>query len=339
MTRTAGELAQYLNARLDGDPGAQLSGVANPDGARAEDLIYADSPRHLDRAAKSAAKCLLVRPGSRVPGKTVIEVNNPKLAFSKTAVWLLPKPAASGSIHPTAIVPSSARLASDVSLGPYVVVEDDVQIGAGSIINAFCFLGRGSRIGEHCHLHPRVTLYSGSRLGNNVEIHSGVVVGGDGFGYVSGEGRHWKFPQIGSVEIGDDVEIGCNTTLDRGSLGQTRIGNGVKIDNLVQVGHNAEIGDHSVIVAQTGISGSSILGKNVAVGGQAGIGDHATIEDGAMVGGQAGVLVGKTIRSGQIVWGTPARPLAKFKQQFAWLSRLPELAERIRELEKQQERK
>lgn len=339
MTRTAGELARYLSAPLHGDPAVPLSGVANPGSARADDLIYVDSPRHLERAANSAAICLLVRPDRRVAGRTVIEVNNPKLAFAKAAAWLVPKPAASGRIHPTAIVPSTAVLASGVSLGPYVVVEDDVQIGAGTIIDAFCFLGRGSRVGEHCHFHPRVTLYAGSRLGNNVEIHSGVVIGGDGFGYVSGEGRHWKFPQIGSIEIGNDVEIGCNTTIDRGSLDQTRIGNGVKIDNLVQIGHNVEIGDHSVIVAQTGISGSSILGKNVAVGGQAGIGDHARIEDEAMVGGQAGVLVGKTIRRGQVVWGTPARPLAKFKEQFAWLARLPELGERIRKLEEQQKRK
>jgi UDP-3-O-[3-hydroxymyristoyl] glucosamine N-acyltransferase len=338
MTRTATELAQYLSAQLHGDPSVRVSGVANPDRARAEDLIYVDSSRNRERAAKSAAKCLLANSAdSHFAGKTVIEVNNPKLAFAKAAAWLLPKPPASGLIHPTAVVAASAHLAPGVSLAPYVVVEDDVQIGAGTVVDAFCFLGRGSRIAKNCHLHPRVTLYAGSRLGNNVEIHSGAVVGGDGFGYVHGEGRHWKFPQIGGIEIGDDVEIGCNTTLDRGSLDQTRIGNGVKIDNLVQIGHNVEIGDHSVIVAQTGISGSCTLGKNVAVGGQAGIGDHARIEDEAKVGGQAGVLVGKTIRRGQIVWGTPARPLAKFKEQFAWLSRLPELAERIGKLEGQQD--
>jgi UDP-3-O-[3-hydroxymyristoyl] glucosamine N-acyltransferase len=333
MTHTAGELAQYLQAPLEGDASTPLSGVANPDRARAEDLIYLESPRHLERVEKSAAKCVLVRPGFSLPGKTVIDVNNPKLAFAKAAAWLLPKAPSSGSIHPTSIVPSTARLMPGVSLGPYVVLEEDVQIGAGCIIDAFCFLGRGSRVGEHCHLHPRVTLYAGSRLGNNVEIHAGSVVGGDGFGYVAGDGRHWKFPQVGAIEIGDDVEIGCNTTLDRGSLDRTLIGNGVKIDNLVQIGHNVEIGDHSVIVAQTGISGSCSIGKNVAIGGQAGIGDHSRIEDGAMVGAQAGVLTGKTIRRGKIVWGTPARPLAKFKTQFAWLSRLPELAERLRKLE------
>jgi UDP-3-O-[3-hydroxymyristoyl] glucosamine N-acyltransferase len=160
-----------------------------------------------------------------------------------------------------------------------------------------------------------------------------VVIGGDGFGYVFGEGRYWKFPQIGDVEVGDDVEIGCNTTIDRGSLGCTEISDGVKIDNLVQVAHNVRIGEQSVIAAQTGISGSTVLGKRVLVGGQAGIGDHCTIEDGASVGGQAGVVVGKTVRSGQTVWGTPARPLEKFKEQYGWISQLPKLADRLRRLE------
>jgi UDP-3-O-[3-hydroxymyristoyl] glucosamine N-acyltransferase len=183
-------------------------------------------------------------------------------------------------------------------------------------------------------LHSRVTLYAGSRLGNCVELHSGVVIGGDGFGYVFGEGRHQKFPQIGRVEIGDDVEVGCNATIDRGSLETTQIGEGVKIDNLVHIAHNVKVGAHSVLAAQTGISGSSTLGNGVTVGGQVGIGDHCTIENEAVVGGQAGVLNGKTIRHAQIVWGTPARPLDKFKQQYAWFARLPELAERIRKLEK-----
>jgi len=159
-----------------------------------------------------------------------------------------------------------------------------------------------------------------------------VVIGGDGFGYVFGEGRHWKFPQIGDIQVGDDVEIGSNTTVDRGSLETTRIGNGVKIDNLVQIAHNVQIGEHSVLASQTGISGSSTIGKRVLVGGQAGMGDHCKIEDDAIIGGQAGILPHKIIRQGQIVWGTPARPLEKFKEQFAWSGRLPELAERVRRL-------
>jgi len=181
-----------------------------------------------------------------------------------------------------------------------------------------------------------VTLYAGVTLGERVVVHSGTVIGSDGFGYVFGEGRHWKFPQVGTVEIADDVEIGANTTIDRGALETTRIGPGVKIDNLVQVAHNVTIGEHTVVAAQTGISGSSAIGKNVVIAGQVGIADHCRLEDGAVAGAQAGIPTGKTIRSGQTVWGTPARPLARFKEQYAWFARLPELAERIHKLERRE---
>lgn len=338
MNRTAGELAKYLGAHLEGDATSPLKGVASPDRADADDLIYLASSRHGDRAAGSAARSVIVPEGIRLAGKTVIEVREPKLAFAKAAAWLLAKPAAlasSATIHPTAIIAADAKLGAGISVGPFGVIEADVEIGAGSTIGAFGFIGRGSRMGENCLLHPRVTLYAGSRLGSRVELHAGVVIGGDGFGYVFGEGRQWKFPQVGDVEIGDDVEIGCNTTVDRGSLDTTRIGQGVKIDNLVQVAHNVQIGDHTVIASQTGISGSSALGKNVAVSGQVGIGDHCTIEDGAMLGGQAGILNGKTIRRGQIVWGTPARPLDKFKEQYVQFARLPGLEARVRKLERE----
>jgi UDP-3-O-[3-hydroxymyristoyl] glucosamine N-acyltransferase len=338
MNRTAGELAKYLGARLEGDAGMPISGVASPENARAEDLIYLASARHAGRAAESAARSAIVPEGARLVGKTTIPARDPKLAFAKAAAWLLAEDSSANTIatiHPTAVIAPDVKLGAGVSIGPYVVIEDAVEIGARSVINAFCFVGRDSRIGDECRLHPRVTLYAVSRLGNRVEVHAGVVIGGDGFGYVFGEGRHWKFPQIGSVEIGDDVEIGCNTTIDRGSLDTTRIGEGVKIDNLVQVAHNVQIGEHTVIASQTGISGSSTLGKNVAVSGQVGIGDHCTIEDGAILGGQAGILNGKTIRGGQIVWGTPARPLEKFKEQYAQFARLPGLEARVRKLEKE----
>jgi UDP-3-O-[3-hydroxymyristoyl] glucosamine N-acyltransferase len=336
MTRTAAELANYLGAALEGDPRIEIEGVASPERALADNLIYVDSSRHLDRAAGSAARCAIANPGTRLPGKTIIEAKDPKFAFAKAAAWLLPKPASLPMIHSTAIVPASARVAATASIGAYVVIEDEVEIGAHTVIEPFCFVGRGAHIGENCWLHPRVTLYAGARLGNRVEVHSGAVIGGDGFGYVFGEGRYWKFPQIGGVEIGDDVEIGCCTAVDRGSLESTQIAAGVKIDNLVQVAHNVKIGEHTVVAAQTGISGSSTLGKNVIVGGQVGIAEHCTLQDGSIAGAQAGIPTGKTIRSGQTVWGTPARPLDKFKQQYAWFARLPELADRLRKLEEQQ---
>ena len=333
MTRSAREVADYLGATLQGDSDVEISGVASPGRAQAGDLIYLDSPRHEDRIVKSAAKCVLARPGARLATKTVLEVADPKFAFVKAAHWLRPESERLAAVHATAIIGPDTRIAARVSIGPYVVIEEGSEIGAGTAIEAFCFVGRGSRVGESCRLHPRVTLYPGAQLGNRVEIHAGSVIGADGFGYVFGEGRHWKFPQIGSVTIGDDVEIGANSTVDRGSLDATEISRGVKIDNLVQIAHNVRVGEHSILAAQTGVSGSSTIGRGVIVAGQVGIGDHCTLEDGAVAGAQAGIPTGKTIRGGQTVWGTPARPLEKFKQQYAWFARLPELAARVRRLE------
>ena len=339
MNRTAGELADFLGAKAIGGTHVRISGVASPETARETDLIYVDSPKFAERAKLSAACCAIAHPGVSIPGKTVLKARDPKLAFAKAAAWLLPTISPRPGFHPTAVVGASARLANDVHVGPYVVIEEDVQISAGSAIEAFCFIGRGCQIGKNSWLHPHVTLYAGAQLGNEVEIHSGAVIGSDGFGYVFGEGKHWKFPQLGGVEIGNCVEIGANTTIDRGSLETTRVADGAKIDNLVQVAHNVMIGPHTVVAAQTGISGSSKLGERVIVGGQVGIADHCTLEDDAIAGAQAGIPTGKTIRSGQMVWGTPARPIEKFKHQYGWFARLPELAERVRKLEQARESK
>jgi UDP-3-O-[3-hydroxymyristoyl] glucosamine N-acyltransferase len=333
MKHTSKELADFLGCTLEGDGTANVTGVASPASACAEELIYVDAPRYLEEAADSAARCVVVAPGISLPGKILLRAANPKLAFARAANWLLPPASIARGIHPSAIIAPSANIAPGAAVGPYAVVEEDVQIGTGTEIGAFCFLGKGARIGEGCRLHPRVTLYACARLGNRVILHSGAVIGADGFGYVAEAGKYRKFPQVGEVELRDDVEIGANTTIDRGSLGRTVIGAGTKLDNLVHIGHNVSIGENTVIAAQTGISGSSVMGKNVAVGGQVGIADHCEIEDNAILGAQAGIPSGKTIRSGQIVWGTPARPLEKFKKQFAWFSRLPELAERVKRLE------
>jgi UDP-3-O-[3-hydroxymyristoyl] glucosamine N-acyltransferase len=268
-----------------------------------------------------------------LPGKTVLRSTQPKFAFARAAELLLGRTPIASGIHPTAIVAPLARMAPGVGIGPYAVIGEDAHVGAGTQIGAHSVIGAGCWIGENCRIHPRVTLYGGVRLGNRVEIHSGAVIGADGFGYALGEGKYWKFPQAGIVEIADDVEIGANTTIDRGSLDDTRIAEGVKLDNLVHVGHNCQIGAHSVIAAQSGLSGSCVFGKRIVVGGQAGFGERCKLEDGAVIGGQSGVLGGKTIRGGETVWGTPARSLEKFKELFAWYGRLPELAARIKGIE------
>jgi UDP-3-O-[3-hydroxymyristoyl] glucosamine N-acyltransferase len=307
--------------------------VAAPERAGARDLIYVESAKNAERAAVSASLCVIAGEGVSLPGKTVLRSAQPKLAFAKAAASLLGRTPIASGIHPSAIVAPLARVADSASVGPYAVIGEDSHIGAGTQIGAHSVVSAGCWIGERCRIHPRVTLYNGVRIGHRVEIHSGAVIGADGFGYALGEGKYWKFPQAGIVEIGDDVEIGANTTIDRGSLDDTRIAEGVKLDNLVHIGHNCQIGAHTIVAAQVGFSGSCVIGKNVVIGGQAGFGERCELEDGALIGGQSGVLGGKTIRSGQAVWGTPARSLAKFKEQYAWYGRLSELAARIKELE------
>jgi UDP-3-O-[3-hydroxymyristoyl] glucosamine N-acyltransferase len=334
MAKTAAELAAAVGARIEGDGAVEIHGVAAPEQAGAHDLIYVEAAKQAERAKASASACVVAPEGMAFAGKTVLRSAAPKVAFAKAAALLIERAPLAVGIHATAIVAPLARLAAGVSVGPYAVIGADTHIGAGTQIGAHCVIGAGAWIGETCRIHPRVTVYGGMRIGNRVEIHAGTVIGADGFGYAFGEGRYWKFPQVRIVEIGDDVEIGANTTIDRGSLDDTRIAEGVKLDNLVHVGHNVQIGAHSVIAAQTGISGSSVLGHHVVCGGQVGIADHCELQDGAIAGAQAGIPTGKTIRAGQTVWGTPAREIGKFKDAYAWYARLPELAERIRELER-----
>src|SRR5580658_7148600 len=333
MMQTANSLAEAVGATLEGDGAIELRGVAAPERAGPHDLIYVEKPKHAERALASAALCVVAAENIALPGKSVLRSSQAKVAFAKAAALILGKSPIASGIHPTAIVAPLARVSPGAGIGPFAVIGEDAHVGEGTQIGAHSVIGAGCWIGDDCRIHPRVTLYAGIRIGHRVEIHSGAVIGADGFGYAQGEGRYWKFPQAGIVEIADDVEIGANTTIDRGSLDDTRIAEGVKLDNLVHIGHNCQIGAHTVMAAQAGLSGSCDFGKYVVVGGQAGFGEQCYLEDGAVIGGQSGVLGGKTIRSGQTVWGTPARPLEKFKEQFAWQARLPELAARIQELE------
>jgi UDP-3-O-[3-hydroxymyristoyl] glucosamine N-acyltransferase len=334
MIFSAQQLSDAIGTALEGDPNVEVRGFNSPERAGVHDLIYVDSARNIDRAQESASVCVIAFESAGLTDKAVLRTPQPKLAFVKAAELLVGPATIAEGIHPTALVSPLSNVSPTAGIGPFAVIGEGAHVGDRTQIGAHTVVGPDCSIGEGCRIHPRVALYPGTRLGNRVEIHSGAVIGADGFGYVHGEGRHWKFPQSGIVEIGDDVEIGANTTIDRGSLDHTRIAEGVKLDNLVHIGHNCQIGAHTVIAALTGVSGSCIFGKNVVIGGQAGFGEHCHLEDGAVIGGQSGVLGGKTIRTGQVVWGTPARPLEKFKQQHVWQQRLPELAARIKELER-----
>lgn len=333
MKITAADLAEKIAAVVSGNGEAELTGVAAPERAGAKHLIYVDAAKQVERALASQAVCVIAGEGMALPGKTVLRCAHPKVAFAKAAAILLEWPPIASGIHPTAIVAPLARIGTGVGIGAYAVIGEDAHVGDGTQIGAHSVIGAGCWVGENCRIHPRVTLYSGVRVGHRVEIHSGAVIGADGFGYAFDGERYWKFPQTGIVEIADDVEIGANATIDRGSLDDTRIEEGVKLDNLVHVGHNVQIGAHTVVAAQTGISGSSALGHHVVCGGQVGIADHCTLQDRSIAGAQAGIPTGKTIRSGQTVWGTPARELSKFKEAYVWFARLPELGERIKKLE------
>jgi UDP-3-O-[3-hydroxymyristoyl] glucosamine N-acyltransferase len=327
------QIAEIVKGEVQGEASREIRGVARLEDASDDQLAFAENNhRALALAAGSQAGCILVSEGALLPGRTAIAVSHPKLAFIQAAEVLHPALPPSPGIHPSAVVSPEARLSATVSVGPGVVIEPGVRVGEATRLAAGVFVGQGVEIGAHCVLYPHVTIYEGCRVGNNVVLHAGVVVGADGFGYVMAGGRHWKFPQVGEVVIEDDVEIGCNTTVDRGSLGITVIGEGTKIDNLVQIAHNVRIGKHCVIAAQTGISGSTTLGDYVVIAGQVGIGEGARIEKRAVIGGQAGVLPGKVVREGATLWGTPARPLAEFKKLYAYFASLPELARKVRDL-------
>jgi UDP-3-O-[3-hydroxymyristoyl] glucosamine N-acyltransferase len=326
------EIARILGGRVTGDPSREICGVAGMESAGPEELSFADGPRALSKAGSSKAGCLLVPEGLATEGRTVIAVSNPKWAFVRASEALRPPSPCKPGIHPTAVIHAEAEIAPSVSVGPHAVVERQARVGPGTRLAAGVTLGEGVEIGADCVLHPRVTVYPGARIGNRVILHAGVVIGSDGFGYVFAEGRHHKFPQLGAVVIEDDVEIGSNTTVDRGSLGTTVIGEGTKIDNLVQIAHNVRIGRHSVIAAQTGISGSAEIGNYVVMAGQVGVGPRVHIEDQAVIAGQSGVLDGKTVRKGSTVWGTPARPMANIKRIYASIANLPNLTRRVDEL-------
>ena len=329
---TLGELVEKLGGKLaQGSPDREITGVNSTVLATPGELAFAqDAASATDALSSNAAVVVLPRGvvSGYPPEKGIVETAQPRLWFSRAAKAL--KPAFPPShISPSAVVGASVTLGANITIGPCAVVEDGVQIGSGTRIDAGAVIGRDVRIGSDCHIYPRVVLYPGTTVGDRVVVHAGAVLGGDGFGYVrdSSTGAYTQFPQQGTLVIENEVEIGANTTIDRGALAETRIRRGVKIDNLVHIGHNCDIGEDVILVALTGISGSSSVGKGAVIAGQVGIGDHAHVGEGVILGGQAGVLSGKTVtneglKPGTVLWGTPARPLKQVLREIAILSRL-----------------
>jgi UDP-3-O-[3-hydroxymyristoyl] glucosamine N-acyltransferase len=325
--RSVKEVAEFVQARVVGDETVQLTGISSVQAAVSGNLIFVDDEKNLRRALDSRASAVIVGDfgAGEISSKPLLLAAHPRLAFARTAQLLCPRPERKPGIHPSAIVDPSAQLASSASIEERVVIGEGVHIGENTRIGSGSVIGVKSIIGCNCDLYPNVTLYPCVRLGDRVVVHSGAVLGSDGFGYVRdpATGRYEKFPQVGRLEIEDDVEIGANTTIDRGALDVTRIGRGAKIDNLVHIGHNCQIGENVVIAAQTGLSGSITIGKDVILGGQVGIGEHARIEEGVMLGGQGGVLPNKVLRGkGIAFWGTPAKPVREYLKGLAVLARL-----------------
>ncbi|GBC83033.1 UDP-3-O-acylglucosamine N-acyltransferase [bacterium HR10] len=337
MRRTAREIAELVGGRLIGEPEREIMGVASLATATEREIAFVESEGHRSQAERSRAGCLIVPEGFRLSGRTLIEVAHPRRAFADVILLFHPRPRPTPGVHPTAILGEGVILGEEVSIGPYAVLDRQVRIGARTVIGAGVYIGARVEIGEDTLIHPNVTIYPDVRIGTRVIIHSGSVIGSDGFGYFLVEGRYRKFPQVGSVIIEDDVEIGAGVCIDRGTLGATRIGRGVKIDNLVHIAHNVTIEEDTVIAAQTGIAGSAHIERGVQIGGQVGIADHVRIGRGAIIGAQAGVPSGKHIRAGEFVWGTPARPMREFKEQYAHLSRLPHLRHMVAALSEQLE--
>jgi UDP-3-O-[3-hydroxymyristoyl] glucosamine N-acyltransferase len=327
MQRSLKEVAEFIGGRIAGDPATTLDGVASIDSACPGDLVFVEEESHLARALGSGASAVLVGSfaAEQPRAKPLLFVDNPRLAFARAATLLYAKPNRSAGVHPSAVVHASATLGAGVSVETHAAIAGNAVVGKNSWIGSGAVIGEGVRIGEKCEIFPNVTIYPGTTLGDRVTIHAGAVLGSDGFGYVRDPktGRYEKFPQIGSLQIEDDVEIGANTTIDRGALDATVIRRGTKLDNLIHVGHNVEIGRDVVIAAQTGISGSSVVEDGVVMGGQVGIGDHARIESGVILGGQCGVLPKKVVRGkGMLFWGTPVRPVKDYLKQLAALARL-----------------
>jgi UDP-3-O-[3-hydroxymyristoyl] glucosamine N-acyltransferase len=327
MKRSLHDIADAVAARLIGENHAEIRSVSSLASASEHDLVFVEEEKHLDAALRSRAGAIVAGEfaASCNAGRPLLISAHPKLAFARAAQLLRDPVGERAGVHATAVVHPSAVLGTGVQVGARVVIGEGARIKEGSRIAEGAVIGTGVAIGSGCQIYPNVTIYPGTSVGDRVIVHAGAVLGSDGFGYVRDRktGHYEKFPQVGRLVIEDDVEIGANTTIDRGALDETRIRRGAKIDNLVHIGHNCDIGEDVVIAAQTGLSGSIVIENGAVLGGQVGIGEHARIGEGVMLGGQGGVLPNKILRGkGIAFWGTPAQPLRQYLKQLATLAHL-----------------
>ncbi len=338
MNMKVKEIAEIFGGKVIGDENIVITGVSGIKEAKAGDITFIANSKYKPLLKTTKASAVLVGLDiTNSVGATLIQVENPSLAFAHILSLVGPEPIKfPPGIHKTAIIGENVKFGENITIQPYAIIEDNVEIGDNCFIGAFVYIGHFTKIGNDCLIYPHVVIRERIKIGHRVIIHPGTVIGGDGFGFATVKGVHHKIPQIGNVEIGDDVEIGSNVTIDRARFDKTYIGNGVKIDNLVQIAHNVYIGDNSIIVAQVGISGSTTIGKNVIIAGQAGIIGHIKVGDNSIIGGKAGVT--KDIPQNTHVTGFPAREKWEDMRYQAYLRKFPELIERIKKLEEKIEK-
>lgn len=334
MKVSLADLATRIGGSAFGRPDLEVSGVASINDATEGDLAFLAHPRYLERVGEMRAAAVLVTAdlAARLPSTVSgIVVEEGHRALHRVVTYFNPPRGVEPNIHPTAVVGRSVELGPGVRIGPYAVLEDGVAVGGGSRVEAHCVLGTGARVGHQCVLHPHVVLYEGTELGDRVVVHAGARIGADGFGFVEIDGVHEKIPHTGRCVVGNDVEIGANCTIDRGSIGETRIEDGVKLDNLVHIAHNVRVGARSLLAAQVGIAGSTRIGRGVWMGGQSGAINRVEIGDGARVVVQTGIT--RDVEEGETVSGFPARPHREELRLRALLGRLPSLRRRVRDVE------
>jgi len=332
---TVGTIAEYVEGILAGDPDCLVTAPNSIDQAVNGQIAFAEKGAALKALAKTQASAVLVPKGVQAAAVNLIQVDNPRLSFAKVLHLFIPSSSIPIGIHPSAVIGQGCRIGNDAAVGPGVVVGSGAAIGERVVLHPNVTVGDNVRIGDDTVIYPNAAILERSRIGQRVIIHAGTVIGSDGYGFVFDGGRHHKIPQIGIVQIDDDVEIGANTTIDRATLGKTWIKTGTKIDNLVQIGHNVEIGEHSIIVAQVGIAGSTKSGRYLVAAGQAGIGGHLTLGDGVTIGPQCGVA--QSVPDNQTMSGTTlAMPHGVWLRLQKVISDLPALFKRVRRLERQQ---
>lgn len=333
MRKTLKEISLLICGEVAGDENTVITGVSGIKEAREGDITFVANPKYFPFVEKTRASAIIAPPGLEAKSKPLIRVENPSVAFARVissiADFRITRPK---GIHPSAILGKNVSLGLDAAIGPYAVLEDNVSIGDYTIVYAGCFIGQETRVGSNTLIYANVSIRERVTIGNNVIIHSGAVIGSDGFGFATIEGIHHKIPQVGTVEIQDDVEIGANVAIDRARFEKTVIARGTKIDNLVQIAHNVVIGENSIIVAQAGISGSAVIGKGVTLAGQAGLVGHITVGDHSVVAAQAGVT--KSIPPDTVVSGYPAKPHETAKRVNACIQNLPRLYKTIDALKK-----